>query len=82
MEVVLRLTEPAANMDPPMDPPAKRGDYVVSNPSTAATLSLVFQSLRYKVETGTTPTTPGNGLVHLDKAIDHFKHVLHRVLFA
>ena len=70
MGVDLSLTAPAANMDPPMDPPVKTGDYVVSDPCTVTTLALGFQSLRYKVETGTTPTIPGHGLVHLDKVVD------------
>ena len=70
MGVVLCITEPAANMDLRMDPPVKTGNYVVSYPSTAATLALAFQSLGYAAETGTTQTTHGHGLVHLDNAVN------------
>ena len=70
MRVILRLTAPVANMDPPMNPLVTTGNYVVSDPYAEATLVLYFQSLGHKAYTDTTPTILGHGLVHLDDVVD------------
>ena len=50
MGIILRLTAPAANMDPRMDPPVETGDYMVSDPSNATTLTNTILSSYYWIQ--------------------------------